>query len=71
MCGIGAGWIEREHVAYGFDLPPLRRRFELLEDALQLLPLMWGPGAPAFEGKAIRAGRRSHIPGRCRSASPS
>jgi F420-dependent oxidoreductase-like protein len=51
MCGVGAGWFEREHKAYGFDFPPLRRRYELLEDALQLFPLMWGPGAPAFEGK--------------------
>ena len=53
VCGVGAGWYEREHKAYGFDFPPVRRRYELLEDALQLLPLMWGPGAPAFEGKTI------------------
>jgi alkanesulfonate monooxygenase SsuD/methylene tetrahydromethanopterin reductase-like flavin-dependent oxidoreductase (luciferase family) len=26
---------------------------DLLEDALQVLPLIWGPGAPAFKGKAI------------------
>jgi F420-dependent oxidoreductase-like protein len=54
MCGVGAGWYEREHKAYGFDFPPPRRRFELLEDAPQLFGLMWGPGAPAFEGKTIR-----------------
>jgi F420-dependent oxidoreductase-like protein len=54
VCGIGAGWFEREHKAYGFDFPPLRRRYELLEDALRLLPVMWGPGAPAFEGTTIR-----------------
>jgi alkanesulfonate monooxygenase SsuD/methylene tetrahydromethanopterin reductase-like flavin-dependent oxidoreductase (luciferase family) len=53
MCGIGAGWYEREHKAYGFEFPPLRRRYALLEDALQLFPLMWGPGAPAFDGKTI------------------
>jgi alkanesulfonate monooxygenase SsuD/methylene tetrahydromethanopterin reductase-like flavin-dependent oxidoreductase (luciferase family) len=54
MCGVGAGWYEREHTAYGFEFPPLRRRYALLEDALQLLPLMWGPGAPAFEGATIK-----------------
>ena len=54
VCGIGAGWFEREHKAYGFEFPPLRRRYELLEDALQLFPLMWGPGAPAFEGATIK-----------------
>ncbi len=56
MCGVGAGWFEREHKAYGFDFPPIPRRFELLEDALQLLPLMWGPGAPAFEGRTVHVG---------------
>src|SRR5262249_39173877 len=29
--GIGAGWFEEEHVAYGFDFPPLKERFERLE----------------------------------------
>jgi F420-dependent oxidoreductase-like protein len=53
MCGVGAGWYEREHKAYGFEFPPLRRRYALLEDALRLFPLMWGPGAPAFEGATI------------------
>ena len=36
---------------YGWDFPPLRERYALLEDALELLPLMWGPGAPRFEGR--------------------
>src|SRR5436190_10591914 len=54
VCGIGAAWYEREHQAYGWEFPPMRERFRLLEDALQLLPLMWGPGAPPFEGKVIR-----------------
>ena len=53
VCGIGAGWFEREHKAYGWEFPPARRRLDLLEDALQLLPLMWGPGAPSFEGKVV------------------
>ena len=54
VCGIGAAWFEREHDAYGWRFPPRRERFELLEDALQLLPLMWGPGSPAFEGRHVR-----------------
>lgn len=51
VCGLGAAWFEREHKLYGWDFPPLRRRYELLEDALELLPLMWGPGSPPFEGR--------------------
>ena len=53
VCGIGAAWFEREHRAYGWEFPPARRRLDLLEDALQLLPLVWGPGAPSFEGKVV------------------
>jgi len=53
VCGLGAAWFEREHHAYGWRFPPTRERFELLEDTLQLLPLMWGPGAPSFQGKVI------------------
>jgi F420-dependent oxidoreductase-like protein len=51
MCGLGAGWFEREHGLYGWEFPPLRDRFALLEDALELLRLMWGPGSPRFEGR--------------------
>ncbi|HEX2046661.1 MAG TPA: TIGR03560 family F420-dependent LLM class oxidoreductase [Acidimicrobiales bacterium] len=54
VCGIGAGWFEREHKAYGWDFPPVKRRFDLLEDALRLFPLMWGPGAPPFEGRGVK-----------------
>jgi F420-dependent oxidoreductase-like protein len=53
ICGIGAAWFEREHKVYGWEFPPLRERYALLEDALEVLPLLWGPGAPRFEGRAI------------------
>ena len=53
LCGLGAAWFEREHELYGWDFPPLRERFDALEDALELLPLMWGKGAPRFEGRTI------------------
>ncbi|MEO7556282.1 MAG: TIGR03560 family F420-dependent LLM class oxidoreductase [Acidimicrobiales bacterium] len=52
-CGLGAAWFEREHKAYGWTFPPLAERYRLLEDALQLLPLMWGPGSPSFEGATV------------------
>ena len=53
VCGVGAGWYEREHRAYGWDFPPPARRLDLLEDALEVLPLLWGPGSPSFEGRLI------------------
>jgi F420-dependent oxidoreductase-like protein len=54
LCGLGTAWFAREHRLYGWgDLPPLRERYAILEDALELLPLMWGPGAPRFEGRTV------------------
>jgi F420-dependent oxidoreductase-like protein len=39
--GIGAAWFEGEHVAYGYDFPPLRERFERLEDHLRIARAMF------------------------------
>jgi F420-dependent oxidoreductase-like protein len=39
--GIGAGWFEAEHVAYGFEFPPLKERFERLEDHLRIVRAMF------------------------------
>ena len=52
-CGLGAGWYEAEHTGYGWPFPPARERLDLLEDALQLLPQLWGPGSKPFQGKRI------------------
>jgi F420-dependent oxidoreductase-like protein len=62
LCGLGAGWFEREHRLYGWDFPPLSERYRLLEDALELLPLMWGPGAPKFEGRTLKVSAATCYP---------
>ena len=54
-CGIGAAWDEAEHRGYGWDFPETSSRYDLLEDTLQMLPLLWGKGSPGFEGKVFRA----------------
>jgi F420-dependent oxidoreductase-like protein len=53
VCGLGAAWWEHEHRLYGWSFPPVGERFALLEDTVQLLPLMWGPGSPAFKGRVL------------------
>ena len=50
FCGLGAAWFGREHELYGWPFPPVAERYELLEDALELLPLMWGKGTPRVRG---------------------
>ena len=68
LCGLGAGWFEREHEPTAGAFPPLRERYALLEDALELLPLMWGAGLAALRGPHARPSpRRRATRGRCRS----
>ncbi len=52
-CGLGAAWFAQEHTAYGWEFPPLRERYAMLSDALQLLPKMWGPGSKPFSGEVV------------------
>lgn len=39
--GIGAGWFEEEHNAYGYAFPSLKERFERLEDHLRIVRAMF------------------------------
>jgi F420-dependent oxidoreductase-like protein len=51
MLGIGAAWYEREHVALGVPYPPVRERFEMLEETLQICLQMWGDNNGPYGGK--------------------
>lgn len=51
--GVGAAWNEEESKALGFDFPPLKTRFELLEDTLQLALQMWDNNAKPYKGKRL------------------
>ncbi|GAA3552297.1 hypothetical protein GCM10022235_20110 [Kribbella ginsengisoli] len=53
VCGLGLAWFEAEHKAYGWEFPPVGDRYALLEDALQLLPVLWGPGNKPWRGKVL------------------
>jgi F420-dependent oxidoreductase-like protein len=39
--GLGAGWYESEHQAYGIPFPPLAERFEHLEEQLSIITGLW------------------------------
>jgi F420-dependent oxidoreductase-like protein len=52
--GIGAGWNEEESAAYGIDLPPLRERFDRLEEACAVIGLLLTREVASFEGTYYR-----------------
>ena len=51
---IGAAWFEDEHRAYGFAFPPLKERFERLEEHLQIARSMFTQESSSFEGRHYR-----------------
>ena len=54
--GIGAGWFDREHAALGIEFPPLKTRFDRMEDQLEILRLFRDTPAEKsfdFEGMTV------------------
>jgi len=43
--GIGAGWYEGEHAAYGIPFPPTKERFDRLEEQLAIITGLWEASA--------------------------
>jgi F420-dependent oxidoreductase-like protein len=39
--GLGAGWFEAEHDAYGLELPPLKERFDRYAEQLEVITGLW------------------------------
>jgi F420-dependent oxidoreductase-like protein len=50
VLGLGAAWFEAEHRAYGFPFPPLKERFERLEDALNIARRLFTEDVATYEG---------------------
>jgi alkanesulfonate monooxygenase SsuD/methylene tetrahydromethanopterin reductase-like flavin-dependent oxidoreductase (luciferase family) len=49
--GVGAGWQQREHEAYGFPLPPPKERIDRFEEALQIWEQLQANPRTTFEGE--------------------
>lgn len=48
--GLGAGWYQEEHDAYGIEFPPLGERFARLEEQLEIITGLWStPARATFE----------------------
>jgi alkanesulfonate monooxygenase SsuD/methylene tetrahydromethanopterin reductase-like flavin-dependent oxidoreductase (luciferase family) len=52
--GIGAGWLESEHQAFGFELPAPARRVDLVEEQLQIITGLWREASFSHSGRVYR-----------------
>ncbi|HEX4688886.1 MAG TPA: LLM class flavin-dependent oxidoreductase [Nocardioides sp.] len=51
--GIGAGWWDREHAAFGVPFPSARERLDLVERTIETCRALWAPGTKAYDGRAV------------------
>ena len=51
VLGLGAGWQQNEHEAYGIDLPSVSERLARLEEACQVIRLLHSQERSNFEGR--------------------
>ena len=63
--GIGAGWHEWEAAAFGYDFPSLGTRFEMLDEAAQIITSMLDPerDRTTFDGRFFRTADVANLPG--------
>src|SRR3982074_1537397 len=59
--GLGTGWYEAEHLAYGIPFPPFAERFDRLEEQLEILTGMWS--TPEGESYEFRGSHYTLEPG--------
>lgn len=51
VLGLGAGWNDAEHQAFGIALPPLKERFDRLEEGIAVIKALWSGGPVDLEGR--------------------
>jgi F420-dependent oxidoreductase-like protein len=69
--GIGAGWQEREHANYGWDLLPIKERFLRLEEGLEVISRLLKSDEPVdFVGKYYQIKEGILLPRPSRSGGP-
>jgi F420-dependent oxidoreductase-like protein len=71
ILGLGAGWQDREHEMFGFDLLDLPERFKRLEEGLEVIVSMLQKDAPySFEGKYYQLKEAEMLPKPQRQGGP-
>jgi len=51
VLGLGAGWNDAEHAAFGIPLPPLSERFDRLAEGIDVIKGLWRGGPVDFDGR--------------------
>ena len=51
--GLGAGWWEREHLAFGLPFPPPSQRLDQLEVCIETMRALWATGTKAHTGSRV------------------
>jgi F420-dependent oxidoreductase-like protein len=49
--GLGAGWMDEEYRGYGYEFPPIGTRLRQLEEALQVMKLLFTEKRATFKGR--------------------
>ena len=60
--GLGAGWFELEYNMYGISFPPPAQRIRELDEACQVLKLLWTEEQASFDGKYYHLKEARHEP---------
>jgi F420-dependent oxidoreductase-like protein len=60
--GLGAAWYEREHAGLGVPFPPMKERFERLEETLQICAQMWSDDDGVYAGEHYRLAETVCVP---------
>lgn len=68
--GIGAAWNEQEHRGLGVPFPPVRERFERLEETLQIVLQMWSDDEGPYQGSHYSLDRTLNSPPAIRRPHP-
>jgi alkanesulfonate monooxygenase SsuD/methylene tetrahydromethanopterin reductase-like flavin-dependent oxidoreductase (luciferase family) len=50
---LGAAWFDKEHTELGVPFPPTPERFDLLEDALEIVTRLFTGDVVSYTGKAV------------------
>jgi alkanesulfonate monooxygenase SsuD/methylene tetrahydromethanopterin reductase-like flavin-dependent oxidoreductase (luciferase family) len=50
---LGAAWFDQEHIELGIPFPPTRDRFDLLEDALEIVTRLFTGDVVSYDGRVV------------------